>query len=62
MNTFQWTPTIIAIATVIGTAFVANATLNRHDRDIETLKGKVQDLETALAVLKATSGKGGGSA
>ena len=62
MNPFQWTPTIVAVVSVVGTAYVANAMLSRHERDIEDLKNKVQELMTEVAVLKATKGKGGGGA
>jgi len=56
----QWVPTFIAVASVIGTAFVANSTINRHERDIETLRDKVQELETSVAVLRAMCGRKGG--
>jgi len=49
----QFVPAVIAVATVIGTAFVANSTISRHERDIETMREKVQELETAVAVIKA---------
>lgn len=58
MNLFQWTPTIIAIASVIGMAFVAHSTLQRHESDLAVLRGKIQHLETTVAVLKATRGGG----
>ena len=56
MDLFKWTPTIVAIASLIGMGFVAQSTLNRHEADISALRDKVQELETDVAVLKATKG------
>ena len=58
MSLLAWTPTVVAIASVIGMAFVAQSTLQRHESDIAALRDKVQELETEVAVLKATR-KGG---
>ena len=56
MDLYKWTPTIVAIASLIGMGFVAQSTLNRHESDISALRDKVQELETEVAVLKATKG------
>lgn len=58
MSILSWTPTLVAIASVIGMAFVAQSTLQRHESDLSALRNKVQELETEVAVLKATR-KGG---
>lgn len=54
MTVIQWTPTLVAVASIIGMAFVAQSTLQRHESDISALRDKVQELETDVAVLKAT--------
>lgn len=58
MNLFQWTPTVVAIASIVGMGFVAQSTLQRHESALSELRDKVQALETEVAVLKATR-KGG---
>lgn len=61
MNFTQWLPTAVVVSGVIGMAYVAHATLKRHEEVISALVEKVQELETAVAVLHATR-KGGGTA
>ena len=55
---FKWTPTLVALATLVGVGFVVNSTVNRHEGELASLREDVQDLKTKVAVLEATR-KGG---
>ena len=68
-HVYQWTPTLVAVASLVGMGFVAQNTLQRHEESINELRKKhdievgelrdeVSDLKTEVAVLKATR-KGG---
>lgn len=69
MNFVQWTPTIVTLASLVGFGFVAQNTLQRHEKDLSELRKKhddevgilredISELKTEVAVLKATR-KGG---
>lgn len=49
----HWLPTITTACVVVGVAFVADSNLKRHETVISTLVGKVQSLETKVAVIEA---------
>jgi len=54
----RWTPTIVAVVSIVGVGFVVNSTVNRHERSLTSLEDDVQELKTKVAVLEATR-KGG---
>jgi len=58
MDLLKWTPTVVAIVSLIGVGFVVNSTVNRHEAELSGLRDDVQDLKTKVAVLEATR-KGG---
>ena len=58
MDLLKWTPTVVAIVSLIGVGFVVNSTVNRHEEELSGLREDVQDLKTKVAVLEATR-KGG---
>ncbi len=59
MSLYLWVPAIMALVTMVANAAITYATVARHERVIEDLRGEVQSLKTEVAVLKATA-KGGG--
>lgn len=61
MNLTQWLPTVVVVSGIVGMAYVAQATLKRHEETLGDLVDKVQELRTDVAVLKATT-KGGDGA
>ena len=44
--------------TVVGNAYVTNSTVQRHERDLMSLREEVQELKTAVAVLKSQHERG----
>ena len=58
MNPLQWMPALVAIMTVVGNAYVTNSTVQRHERDLMSLREEVQELKTAVAVLKSQHERG----
>ena len=58
MDLLKWTPTVVAIVSLIGVGFVVNSTVNRHEEELSGLRDDVQALKTKVAVLEATR-KGG---
>jgi hypothetical protein len=58
VDLFKWTPTVVALVSLVGVGFVVNSTVNRHEGELADLRDDVQDLKTKVAVLEATR-KGG---
>jgi len=58
MDLFKWTPTIVALVSLVGVGFVVNSTVNRHEEELSSLRDDVQELKTKVAVIEATN-KGG---
>ena len=60
MEIYHWVPGMAAVATVIANAAITHAAVSRHERIIEGLTASVQDLKTAVAVLRSRAGGGEG--
>ena len=52
----QWLPTITTACVVVGVAFVADSSIKRHEKVLEGLVGKVQELEKDMVAVRTTLG------
>jgi hypothetical protein len=55
---YHWVPGLVAVATVVANAAITYSAVSRHERVIESLTTAVQELRTAVAVLKYKTGGG----
>jgi hypothetical protein len=58
VHVYHWIPGMVAVATVIANAAITYSAVSRHERVIEDLTHAVQELRTAVAVLKYKTGGG----
>ena len=57
MNTITaWVPAIVAIVAMVANAAVLQSTVNRMERVVDDLREDVQELKTAVAVLRSRGG------
>jgi len=52
----HWMPTLTTAAVVVGIAFVADSSIKRHEKVLEGLVGKVQELEKDMVAVRTTLG------
>ena len=55
---YHWVPGLVAVSTVVANAAITYSAVSRHERVIESLTTAVQELRTAVAVLKYKTGGG----